>query len=99
MFIQNLSGFHGTNVRDQQSRTFFKTTAIRISGKPVYIIILLNESTLSLAAIGASLRVQPTDVRLSLLQNIVSKFPKYPAKNPGLLHLDHFLTVQTASVR
>ncbi len=41
--------------------------------------------------------ISAKSVRLSSLPKIVYEFHKFPAKNPGLLDLDHFLTVNTAS--
>jgi hypothetical protein len=57
----------------------------------------MKKHSLSLAALEGRLMTPANGVRLSSLPKIVYEFHKFPAKNPGLLHLDHFLTVNTAS--
>jgi hypothetical protein len=57
----------------------------------------MKKAALSLAAMEGRLVIPANSVRLSSLPKIVYEFHKFPAKNPGLLDLDHFLTVNTAS--
>jgi hypothetical protein len=38
-------------------------------------------------------------VRLSSLPKIVYEFHRFPAKNPGLLYLDHFISVSSSLCR
>jgi hypothetical protein len=60
-------------------------------------MIWMKKGALSFAAMeGRPVRFQPI-VRLSSLPKIAYEFHKFPAKNPGLLDLDHFLTVNTVS--
>jgi hypothetical protein len=57
----------------------------------------MKKAALSLAAIEGRLVIPANSVRLSSLPKIVYEFHKFPAKYPGLLDLDNFLTVNTAS--
>ncbi len=57
----------------------------------------MKKAALSLAAMEGRLVIPANSVRLSSLPKIVYEFHKFPANNPGLLDLDHFLTVNTAS--
>jgi hypothetical protein len=58
----------------------------------------MKKAALSLAAMEGRLVIPANSVRLSSLPKIVCDFHKFPAKNPGLLDLDHFLTMNTAFV-
>jgi hypothetical protein len=51
----------------------------------------MKKAALSLAAMEGRLVIPANSVRLSLLPKIVYEFHKFPAKNPGLLDLDHFI--------
>ncbi len=42
---------------------------------------------------GSRLKSSPNSVRLSSLPQSVHEFHKFPAKNPGLLHLDHVISI------
>jgi hypothetical protein len=57
----------------------------------------MKKAALSLAAMEGRLVIPANSLRLSSLLKIVYEFHKFPAKTPGLLDLDHFLTVNTAS--
>jgi hypothetical protein len=50
---------------------------------------------LLLAAMKGRIRIPDNSVRLSSLPKFFYEFHKCPANNPGLLNLDHFLTVNT----
>jgi hypothetical protein len=53
----------------------------------------MKKAALSSAAMEGRLVIPANSVRLSSLQKIVYEFHKFPAKNPGLLDLDHFISV------
>jgi hypothetical protein len=55
--------------------------------------ILVNKSTLSSADIGGRLMSSANLVRSSSQLQSYHEFHKFLAKKPGLLYLDHFLTV------
>jgi hypothetical protein len=61
--------------------------------------MILDSFQDSLADMIDRLKSSAIGVRLSSLPQILHEFYKYPAKNPGLLYLDYFLTVNTASER
>jgi hypothetical protein len=53
----------------------------------------MKKPALSLAAMEGRLMIPANSVRLSSLPKIVYEFYKFPAKNPGLLDLDHFTSI------
>jgi hypothetical protein len=53
----------------------------------------MKKAALSLAAMEGRLVIPANSVRLSSLPKIVYEFHKFPAKNPGLLDLDHFILI------
>jgi hypothetical protein len=53
----------------------------------------MKKAALSLAAMEGRLVIPANSVRLSSLPKIVYEFQKCPAKNPGLLDLDHFILI------
>jgi hypothetical protein len=57
----------------------------------------MKKAVLSLAAMEGRVVIPANSVRRSSLPKIVYEFHKFPAKNPGLLDIDHFITVNTAS--
>jgi hypothetical protein len=52
----------------------------------------MKQPALSLAAMEGRLMIPANSVRLSLLPKIVYESHKVPAKNPGLLDLDRFIS-------
>jgi hypothetical protein len=52
----------------------------------------MKKAALSLAAMEGKLMIPANSVRLSSLPKIVYEFHKCPAKNPGLLDHDHFIS-------
>jgi hypothetical protein len=53
----------------------------------------MKKAALSLAAVEGRLVIPANSVRISLLPKIVYEFHKFPAKNPGLLDLDNFISI------
>jgi hypothetical protein len=53
----------------------------------------MKKAALSLAGMEGRLVIQANSVRLSSLPKIVYEFHKFSAKNPGLLDLDHFISI------
>jgi hypothetical protein len=53
----------------------------------------MKKAALSLAVMEGRLVIPANSVRLSSLQKIVYEFHKFPAKNPELLDLDHFISI------
>jgi hypothetical protein len=51
----------------------------------------MKKPAVSLAAMEGRLLNSANSVGLSSLPQIVYEFRKFPAKNPGLLYLDHFI--------
>ncbi len=56
-------------------------------------MIQMKKPALSLATMEGRLMIPANSVRLSLLPKIVYEFHKFPAKTPGLLALDHFISI------
>jgi hypothetical protein len=56
-------------------------------------MIQMKKAALSLAAMEGRLVIPANRVRLSSLPKIVYEFHKFPAKNPGSLDLDHFISI------
>jgi hypothetical protein len=53
----------------------------------------MKKPALSLATMEGRLIIPANSVRLSLLPKIVYEFHKFSAKTPGLLALDHFISI------
>jgi hypothetical protein len=53
----------------------------------------MKKAALSLAAMEGRLMIPANSVRLSSLPKIVYEFHKFPARNLGLLDLDHFISI------
>jgi hypothetical protein len=53
----------------------------------------MKKPALSLAAMEGKLMIPANSVRLSSWPKIVYEFHKFPAKNPGLLDLDYFISI------
>jgi hypothetical protein len=53
----------------------------------------MKKAALSLAAMEGRPVIPANSVRLSSLPKIVYEFHKFPTKNPGLLDLDHFISI------
>jgi hypothetical protein len=53
----------------------------------------MKKPALSLAAMEGRLMIPANSVRQTLLPKIIHEFHKFPAKNPGLLDLDHFISI------
>jgi hypothetical protein len=53
----------------------------------------MKKTALSLAAMEGRLVIPANSVRLSSLPKNVYEFHTFPAKNPGLLDLDHFISI------
>jgi hypothetical protein len=53
----------------------------------------MKKPAILLVAMEGRLMIPANSVKLSSLPKIVYEFHKFPAKNPGLLDLDHFISV------